>query len=184
MRARTLEPGKTALVIIDLQEAFRNAIPDFSEIAANSALMARGAQILGVPVLVTEQYPKGLGPTAEEIRFSLPGEQEFIEKTAFSSCGAMAFNEQLKSLAIKHVIVCGIEAHICVNQTVHDLLDAGYTTHLLTDCVSARFEHNKRAGLAKMRQSGAVPSSVEMALFELMRDARHEQFKEIQKLVK
>ena len=184
MHKHTLQADAAALVIIDLQEAFRNAIPDFSEIAANSALMARGAQLLGVPILVTEQYPQGLGPTAEEIRYSLPDEHEIIEKTTFSSCGASAFNERLKALATKHVIVCGIEAHICVNQTVHDLLHEGYAVHLLTDCISARFAHNKQAGLAKMQQSGAVPSSIEMALFELLRDAKHAQFKEIQKLIK
>jgi nicotinamidase-related amidase len=114
----------------------------------------------------------------------LPDEYEFIEKTAFSSCGATAFNERLEALEVKHVIVCGIEAHICVNQTVHDLLDAGYVVHLAVDCISSRLEQNKQAGLAKMRQSGALPSSLEMALFELMRDAKHSRFKEIQKLVK
>jgi nicotinamidase-related amidase len=184
MHQHTLEREAAALVVIDVQEAFRQAIPDFSEIAANIALMLRGAQLLGVPVLVTEQYPRGLGPTAEEIRLSWPDAQEVIEKTAFSSCGAAAFRQRLTDLEATQIIVCGIEAHICVNQTVHDLLDEGYRVHLLTDCISARFAHNKAAGLAKMQQSGALPSSVEMVLFELMRDARHEQFKEIQKLVK
>ena len=184
MHQHTIARESTALVVIDLQEAFRQAIPDFGEVVANVARMARGAQILGVPVLVTEQYPRGLGHTAEEIRLALPDEQEIIEKTAFSSCGAAAFNERLQALRVKHVIVCGIEAHICVNQTVHDLLAQGYAAHLLRDCISARFDHNKQAGLDKMRQSGALPSSIEMALFEMMRDARHEQFKAIQKLVK
>ena len=184
MHTNTLDRTRTALVIIDVQESFRNAIPDFNEIASNIATVTRGVQLLGVPIIVTEQYPRGLGPTAEEIRLSWPDQQEIIEKTAFSSCGATAFNERLQQLGVQHALVCGIEAHVCVNQTTHDLLAAGYTVHLLLDCISSRFDHNKRAGLAKMQQSGALPSSVEMALFELMRDARHEQFKAVQKLVK
>ena len=183
MHTNTLELNRTALAVIDVQEAFRNAIPDFSNIAANISLMLRGAQLLQVPIIITEQYPRGLGPTAEEIRLSWPDNQEIIEKTAFSSCGAAAFTERLTQLGVKHVLVCGLEAHVCVNQTVHDLLAAGYTVHLLTDCIAARFEYNKQAGLAKMQQSGALPSSIEMALFELLRDARHEQFKEVQKLI-
>lgn len=184
MHANTLELNRTALVVIDVQEAFRNAVPDFSNVASNISLMLRGAQLLQVPVIITEQYPHGLGPTAEEIRLSWPDNQEIIEKTAFSSCGAPAFTERLTQWGVKHVLVCGLEAHVCVNQTVHDLLAAGYTVHLLTDCIGSRFEHNKQAGLAKMQQSGALPSSIEMALFELLRDARHEQFKAVQKLIK
>ncbi len=184
MHTNTLDRNRTALVVIDVQEAFRNAVPDFSNVASNISLMLRGAQLLQVPVIITEQYPHGLGPTAEEIRLSWPDNQEIIEKTAFSSCGAPAFTERLTQLGVKHVLVCGLEAHVCVNQTVHDLLAAGYTVHLLTDCIGSRFEHNKQAGLAKMQQSGALPSSIEMALFELLRDARHEQFKAVQKLIK
>jgi nicotinamidase-related amidase len=82
------------------------------------------------------------------------------------------------------VLVCGIEAHVCVNQTTHDLLARGYQVHLLADCIASRHAHNRETGLAKMQRSGALPSSIEMALFELMRDARHEQFKAVQKLIK
>ena len=184
MHANTLDRSQTALVVIDVQEAFRNAIPDFSNIAANISLMLRGAQLLQVSIIITEQYPRGLGPTAEEIRLSWPDNQEIIEKTAFSSCGAPAFTERLTQLGVKHVLVCGLEAHVCVNQTAHDLLERGFHVHLLTDCVCSRFEHDKAAGLAKMQMSGVVPSSIEMALFELMRDAKHGQFKEIQALIK
>jgi nicotinamidase-related amidase len=180
----TLELGRTALAVIDVQESFRAAIPDFAELAARCALVAHAARLLGVPIVVTEQYPKGLGHTAPELRAVLGPEVEPIEKTAFSSCGAGEFVAQLERAGARHVLVCGIEAHVCVNQTTHDLLARGFQAHLLTDCVSSRAEHNKQAGLAKMFQSGALPSSTEMALFELMRDARHEQFKAIQKLIK
>ena len=180
----TLDLRQTALAVIDMQESFRQHIPDFAEVAARVALVARAAQLLDVPVIVTEQYPKGLGRTAGEIRAVLPENLELIEKTAFSSCGARQFVAQLESAGARQVLLCGIEAHVCVNQTAHDLLALGLQVHLLTDCVSSRSAQNKQVGLDKMRVSGALPSSTEMALFELMRDARHEQFKAIQKLIK
>lgn len=186
LHKRVLDSTKTALVVVDIQEAFRHAVGDFSLIASRASMAVRGFQILGLPILITEQYPKGLGRTAEEILFSLPPEPEFefIEKTAFSSCGASGFLEKLEAAGIKQVVLCGLEAHVCINQTAHDLLAHGYEVHLLTDCVASRFEHDKQAGLAKMRESGVVSSSMEMALFELLRDAKHKQFKEIQELVK
>jgi nicotinamidase-related amidase len=184
LHKHTLDPAHTALAIIDMQESFRPHISDFAETAARIALVAHAAQLLNVPVIVTEQYPKGLGHTASEIQAVLPPGTKVIEKTAFSSCGAQAFEAELESARAVHVLVCGIEAHICVNQTTHDLLARGYQAHLLTDCVAARAEHNKQTGISKMLRSGALPSSTELALFELMRDARHEQFKAIQRLIK
>jgi nicotinamidase-related amidase len=184
LHRNTLDPAQTALAIIDMQEAFRPKISDFAETAARIALVAHAARLLNVPVIVTEQYPRGLGQTADEIKAVLPESLEVIEKTAFSSCGALAFGAALERAGARHVLICGIEAHVCVNQTVHDLLARGYQVHLLTDCITARSIHNKQIGLAKMQQSGALPSSTEMALFELLRDARHEQFKAIQKLIK
>ena len=180
----TLDPGRTALVVIDMQESFRSVISDFVETAARIALVAHAAQLLKVPVIVTEQYPRGLGRTADEIRTVLPDTIEIIEKTAFSSCGAQSFVNTLERAGARHVLVCGIEAHICVNQTTHDLLARGFKAHLLIDCITARTEHNKQTAFAKMQQSGALPSSTEMSLFELLRDAKHEQFKAIQKLIK
>ena len=180
----TLEAGRAALAVIDVQEAFRQHIPDFAELAARCGLVVRAAQLLGLPVVVTEQYPKGLGRTAPEVAAALPGGFEPLEKTAFSSCGAQAFVARLEAAGARQVILCGIEAHVCVNQTAHDLLARGYQVHLLADCVSSRTAENRQAGLDKMLRSGAIPSSTELALFELMRDARHEQFKAIQKLIK
>src|SRR2546421_620419 len=180
----TLDIKRAALAVIDMQDSFRRHIPDFAEVAARIALVAHAAQLLGVPLVVTEQYPKGLGRTASEIRAVLPEGLEPIEKTAFSSCGAREFVSQLERAGARQVILCGIEAHVCVNQTAHDLLARGFKVHLLTDCISSRTAQNKQVGVEKMLKSGALPSSTEMALFELMRDARHEQFKAIQKLIK
>jgi nicotinamidase-related amidase len=184
LHKNTLDPAHTILAIIDMQEGFRSVISDFAETAARIALVAHAAQLLKIPIIVTEQYPRGLGHTANEIKAVLPIDFNVIEKTAFSSCGAQSFEAEIERSQALHVLICGIEAHICVNQTTHDLLERGYRVHLLTDCITARTTDNKQAGLAKMQQSGALSSSTEMALFELMRDAKHEQFKAIQKLIK
>jgi len=184
LHENTLDSGQAALVVIDMQESFRQAVPDFAEVAARIALVAHAVRLLGLPVVVTEQYPKGLGRTASEIRAVLPEGLEPVEKTAFSSCGAGEFVARLEATGARQALVCGIEAHICVNQTTHDLLRRGYQVHVLTDCVSSRTAQNREVGLAKMFGSGALPSSTELALFELLRDARHEQFKAIQKLIK
>jgi nicotinamidase-related amidase len=180
----TLELTRSALAIIDMQEAFRSKLAEFTETALRIAVMVQAAKLLNLPIIVTEQYPKGLGHTASEIKDVLPASIEIIEKTTFSSCGVRSFETQLEQAGAKQVIVCGIEAHICVNQTVHDLLARGFQTHLLIDCITARNPNNREIGLEKMQMSGAIPSSVEMALFELLRDAKHEQFKAIQGLIK
>ena len=180
----TLELTRSALAVIDMQEAFRSKIAEFTETAARIALMVQAAKLLNLPIIVTEQYPKGLGHTASEIKDVLPASIEIIEKTTFSSCGVRSFETELEKTGAKQVIVCGIEAHICVNQTVHDLLARGFQTHLLIDCITARNPNNREVGLEKMQMSGAIPSSVEMALFELLRDAKHEQFRAIQGLIK
>lgn len=182
--ANLLDISKAALLVVDVQEAFRTVIDDFGGLASRIAVAIRGFQILDRPIFVTEQYPKGLGRTADEIRKVLPQDFTYLEKTTFSSCGAVLFEDELRSNGISQIAVCGLETHICVNQTTHDLLDRGFAVHLLTDCVASRTEANRQTGLSKMLSSGAVVSSVETALFELLRDARHEKFKEIQRLVK
>lgn len=181
---KILDRSKAALAVIDVQEAFRSSIPEFAELAGRISTAVRGCLILGVPVIVTEQYPKGLGRTAEEIMLALPDGPEPVEKTAFSSCGATAFVEKLRELRVEQVVLCGVETHVCVNQTAHDLLDQQFQVHLLTDAAASRFDSDKQAGLTKMFSSGVVSSSVEMMLFELMKDAKHEHFKEIQKLIR
>jgi nicotinamidase-related amidase len=180
---KILDITESALVVIDLQEAFRSAMPEFPQIVSRAAMAVRGFQILNVPVIVTEQYPKGLGKTAEEILYSLPDDFEPIEKTSFSSC-IDPFVAKLNELGTKQVVLCGLETHICVNQTAHDLLANGFEVHLLTDAVGSRYLQDRETALSKMLLNGVVPASVEMSLFELMRDAKHEQFKEIQNLIK
>lgn len=178
-----LRDNKTALVVVDFQEAFRK-YPEFERIARRIARVIRGFRILNLPVIVTEQYPRGLGHTATEILEALPKGFRCIEKSAFSACGASQFIEKLQATNTNQVLICGLETHVCVNQTAHDLLDEGYKVHLLADCVASRSKSDRRIGIRKIVGSGAVISSVEMALFELMRDSKHENFKEIQELVK
>ena len=173
-----------ALIVIDMQEAFRPVIHDFNEVAARIAKAVQGAQLLEVPVIVTEQYPKGLKHTAEEIQPYLPKDANPIEKICFSSCGVDAFQEALTSRQIKQAIICGIEAHICVTQTVLDLLSQGVEVFLLVDCITSRKRESKEVALARLTQAGAVLSNLEMALFEMMRTADSPQFKAVQQLIK
>lgn len=179
-----LDIEKTALLIVDLQEAFRHPIDEFAVIASRASVAARGFQILGLPVIITEQYPKGLGRTAEEILFVLKGGSEVIEKTAFSACGAIDLMERLREKETEQVVLCGLETHICVSQTAHDLLSEGFQVHLLTDAVGSRFTKDENTAILKMQMIGVIPSTVETALFELMRDSKHSKFKEIQELIK
>jgi nicotinamidase-related amidase len=174
-----LDPGRAALVIVDVQEGFRRAIDGFERLAAATATLLRGAIVLGVPVVVTEQYPRGLGPTVPEVAEHLPAGLEPITKTVFSAVAADGFDLSGRDQAI----VCGIEAHVCVNQTVLDLLAAGVEVHVVRDAVGSRAEENRELGLAKAERAGAWQTSVETALFELLGEAGGEDFKAVQGLV-
>ncbi|HEX4805217.1 MAG TPA: isochorismatase family protein [Conexibacter sp.] len=176
--SRTLDRERAALVGIDVQEAFAKAVDGFEEVAAQTAILVRGAHTLGLPVLVTEQYPKGLGETVERVREAL-GETPRIAKTVFSAARAEGFDLAGRDQAL----VCGIETHVCVNQTVHDLLAGGVEVHVAIDAVSSRTAANRELGLRKMEESGAILTSVETALFELLGAAGTDEFKTIQKLV-
>jgi nicotinamidase-related amidase len=184
MSISQLSRERAALVVIDMQESFRSAIPDFAEVALRISLAVRGVRLLEVPVIVTEQYPHGLKHTAAEITPHLPVESKAIEKSCFSSCGAEEFHSQLISRNVKQVLVCGIEAHICVTQTVLDLLAGGFEVHLLVDCITSRVPESKQVALARLTQAGAVQSNLEMALFEMMRTSQSPHFKAVQSLIK
>ncbi len=179
-----LSHESAALAVIDMQEAFRPVISDFGEVASRIAMAVEGARLLEVPVIVTEQYPKGLKHTAEEIVARLPAELKAIEKSCFSSCGSEDFLSQLISRNIKQVLVCGIEAHICVLQTSLDLLERGFEVFILVDCITSRKPENKQVALARLLQAGAIYSTLEMSLFEMMESADSPQFKAIQNLIR
>jgi nicotinamidase-related amidase len=178
-----LDRSRAALAVIDVQEAFGKIIPDFGEMVERVGLMVQACNLLDVPIIVTEQYPKGLGRTVAGIARHLPEGSSPIEKLSFSACGAQEFDLRLRERHIEQVMLCGIEAHICVSQTTHDLLQNGYQAHLLSDAVSSRLERNRELGINKMAKAGAIISSIEMALFELC-PAGTPEFKQIQALMK
>lgn len=180
---RILDSQQAALLIVDVQESFRKQLKDLDLLTRNITILAEAAKILKIPVLLSEQYPQGLGKTIAEITACL-GEHKYFEKTSFSCCQSKGFLEELESFGRKQVIVCGIEAHVCVSQTVHELMANGYTVHIIKDAIASRFERNKDLGWEKMVASGAVPSSVEMALFEMLAESGTEPFKAVQRLVK
>ncbi|MCI0338502.1 MAG: isochorismatase family protein, partial [Acidobacteria bacterium] len=165
------------------QEAFRPVITGFDETVAHITLMVKACKLLKLPIIVTEQYPIGLGRTVKEITEHLPEGLEPIEKISFSACGVQEFDTRLREQHVEQVMVCGIEAHICVSQTAHDLLQNGYQVHLLSDAVSTRLPHSRELGINKMARAGAIVSSIEMALFELC-NAGAPEFKQMQALVK
>jgi nicotinamidase-related amidase len=175
-----LDRERAALVVVDVQEAFRKALPDFGQVAAQTAILVEGAKEIGLPVVVTEQYPKGLGETVPEVAEHFPDGVEPIEKVRFSAAEADGFDLGGRDQAL----VCGIETHVCVNQTVLDLLGDGVETHVASDAVGSRTAANRELGLHKMERAGAVLTSVETALFELLRGSDAAEFKQVQALVK
>lgn len=179
MSAAKLDPRRSALVVIDVQEAFRKAVPSFADVARAAAALVQGAEAVGVPIVVTEQYPKGLGRTVPEVADRLPEGLEPLEKVCFSAPEAEGFDLDGRDQAL----VCGVEAHVCVNQTVLDLLDQGVEVHVAADAVGSRSDANKEIGLEKARRAGAVVTSVETALFELVGRAGTDEFKEVQRVV-
>ena len=180
MSAPKLDRERAALVVVDVQEAFRKAVPGFAGVAEAAGTLVRGADAIGIPVLVTEQYPQGLGQTVPEVAEHLPEGVEPLDKVRFSAAEAEGFDLDGRDQAL----VCGIETHVCVNQTVMDLLDKEVEVHVVSDAVGSRTEENRELGLHKAERAGAVLTSVETALFELLGGSDAEEFKQVQGLVK
>jgi nicotinamidase-related amidase len=174
-----LDADRTTLVVIDVQEGFRRAVPDFDRVAEACATLIEGASIIGIPVVVTEQYPKGLGETVPEVAEHLPEGTDPLEKVVFSAAEAEGFDLEGRDQAL----VCGIETHVCVNQTALDLLADGVDVQVAEDAVGSRTDENKRVGMQKMERAGAEVTSVETALFELLGRAGTDEFKRVQKLI-
>lgn len=174
-----LQRDRAAVVVIDVQEAFAKAVPGYADVVAAAATLSRGAAALDVPVIATEQYPRGLGPTAGRVAAALPEGVEPLEKVVFSAAAAEGFDLEGRDQAV----VCGIEAHVCVNQTVLDLIDRGVEVHVARDGVASRSVANERVGLERMARAGAIVSSVETALFELLGAAGTDEFRLVQKLI-
>lgn len=181
---KLLETDQTLLLIIDVQEKLINAQFSKEIIAKNTAILAEACNILKIPVIVSEQYPKGLGSTIEQVKNKLASDTAIFEKTSFSCLREDGFKALLKNYNKKQILVCGMECHVCVHQTVSDLLNEGYEVHIIQDAISSRKEWEYEQGLKRMISSGAVASSVEIALFEFLKGAKHPEFKSVQGLIK
>lgn len=173
----------SVLVVVDVQDKLLHAIHDWPAVLDNTVKMVKFAQTLGVPVIVTEQYPKGLGPTSAKLAELFPAFAP-LEKTVFSCFGAAGFAETLAELKAKTLVLVGIEAHICVQQTALAALEEGLGVHVIADAVGSRALANKELGLAKMMQAGGVISAVEIALYEWLERSDSPEFKAILPLIK
>jgi nicotinamidase-related amidase len=179
-----LTSEQSILVVIDVQERLVTAMPQdiYTRMRATTAMLVEAAQLFNIPVVTTEQYPKGIGHTVPELAAAC--RDGVIEKTSFGCCGETDFLAALRRLGRQQVIVTGMEAHVCVYQTVLGLLADGYQVHLVRDAICSRNKVDFRAGVSNAARAGALVVTAEMALFQLLKDARHEQFKAVSKLVK
>ena len=171
------------LMVIDFQERLAPSINEIDTTVKNTITLIEGAKALGVPTLVTEQYKRGIGETLPEVKQVTEG-IDYLEKVTFSCMDDEAISEWVKKQGRKQIILCGIEAHICVLQTLIDLKAEGYEVYMVCDAVSSRTAFNCKTGLKRAMQEGAYLTSVEAVLFELTRSSKHECFKTISKLIK
>lgn len=178
-----MKPENTVFVLVDVQGKLAQLMHEKESLFDNLKRVIRGMQILNIPTLWVEQSPAKMGPTLPEIAELLTGLTP-IAKSSFGCWGEPAFRKALGALGRKHVLLAGIETHVCVCQTALSLLENGYPVDIVVDACSSRTPDNKQVGLQRMQQAGARPTSVEAALFELLATAEHPAFREVLKLVK
>ncbi len=178
-----LDKDEAALLIIDIQERLAAVMGMRNQVVKNTTLLIELAKMQKIPIVVTEQYPKGLGRTVPGIQEALPSYQP-VEKIAFNCCGEPAFVAELKKHDRKKIVISGMETHICVLQTAIGLLKDGYIPHVASDAVCSRAKHAWRAGIEFMRDAGAVITCTETALFQLLGVAGTEEFKVVSRMVK
>ena len=178
-----LTTGQTVLVMIDIQSKLWNVMYGKEALLENAMKLVKAMRVLGVPIILTEQNPQGLGSTVPELMQSMP-EVRALPKFCFNCYQDPGFQRELKPLNRTQVLICGIESHICVHQTVLDLLSHNYEVQVVADVVSSRVQGNKDAALTRMLSEGAKITVTEMAIFELLGAADSPQFKEILKVIK
>ena len=178
-----LNRDECGLVVIDIQERISSVMLHRERVITETVKAIEAFGIMGMPCFVTEQYPRGLGRTVPAVADAM-GDTMPVEKLAFSSAGTPKFHDGLKGEGVSQLLVTGIETHVCVLQTVMDLLSGGYLVHVAADAVSSRKELDYTTALLRMRQAGAVVTTVEAALFELLVQAGTDEFRQISKLVK
>ncbi len=179
-----LQLNEAALLVVDVQEKFAPVLFESGRMIAACRLLIGGAQSLGIPIFVTEQNPDKLGLTVAELRESLGDAYRPIVKMEFSAFGNETFRSAFAASGRRQILVCGIEAHVCVWQTVQDGLDLGYEVFIAEDAVTSRYPFLWQSGVQRCVEAGANRTNSEMALFELMKTAQHPQFRTVQALVK
>ncbi len=174
------------ILFVDFQERLMPAMDGLEVLTDKTIKLAKGAAVLGMPILVTEQYAKGLGNTVASIKEALAEKAEYFDKTHFSAVAEEGFMEFINKhgRGCKEIVVCGIETHICVAQTALDLLKKGYKVLVVEDCVSSRNSNDKKVAIARMAKAGVEISTCEAILFDILQDAKTEGFKEISKIIK
>ncbi len=180
---RLLDPFESMVIFVDIQEKLLPTIYKQEELLANLIFSAQGFNCLEIPILITEQYPKGLGPTVSSLKKELP-QAKVLEKTEFSAFKNDAIKEELIRIDKKDIILVGIEAHICILQTAFDLLQHGFHVHIPHDGISSSQKTHKKTAIQRLQQAGAQITSTESCLFEIMQTSKHPQFKEISQLLK
>jgi len=178
-----LNKEDAVLLIVDIQERLAVIMKEKDKVVNSCRHLIELAKMQGIPVVVTEQYPKGLGRTLPELQSAVP-DYKPIEKTAFNCCGEPAFLTEIKKLGKKQVIMTGMETHICVLQTTIGLLQEGVTVHVVQDAVCSRAKENWKTGIAFMRDAGAVVTCTETVLFQLLKVAGTDEFKKISQRIK
>ena len=178
-----LEKEKTGLIVVDVQGKLAQMVDQSEQMITNITKLIEGAKILGLPIIWLEQIPENLGATVAPIANALQG-LEPLHKSTFSGCGTAAISKAIQACKVEQWLLCGIEAHICVYQTAIDLKRLGYQVEVVTDCISSREAHNKTLALRKLEVSGIGLTGLEMALFELMRDGKCPEFKQLLPLFK
>jgi len=182
MSVARLNPKRSAVLLVDFQDRLLPVMHEKTTIERRAGRLIQGANVLSVPVLLTEQYPKGLGRTVSTIAKQLDAALCTDEKTRFSACSESVVR-LLEKLETKSVVVAGIEAHVCVLQTCLDLLDRGYTVALCVDATSSRRPIDKKVAVHRMAQAGVLPTTVESVLFELLGDANSPKFRELRTII-
>ncbi|MBE0431669.1 MAG: hydrolase [Dehalococcoidia bacterium] len=173
----------TVMIVIDVQEKLTRVMHQREELIDNLQKLIKGMLVLGIPIIVTEQYPQGLGATVREVSQLLVNVDP-VPKLSFSCCGDESFVSRLQALGPRQVLVSGIESHVCVHQSVSDLIGSGYEVQVVTDAVSSRTPENRMTGFNLMSGNGAALTSTETVLFELLKIAKGPEFKAISKIVK
>lgn len=179
-----LNENDSILIIIDFQEKLLNAVYNKNYIEQKALIAAKSANILNIPCIITEQYPKGLGNTVTSIREAVGSNAMTYEKTSFSALDEESIFDAIKISNRNQIVIFGIETHICVSQTVNALIELGYDVSVISDACSSRSVDEHHAGIDRMREDGAHILTTEIVLFEWLRTSKHEKFKEIQNLIK